>query len=107
MRSAYPTIRDLGADLLAISTESIEDVQLAETTVDLPFMLLSDPQHSTVQRYGLLHIDQTERRPLARPSSFLIDARGIIRFAYVGEHPRDRVAIGSLLLAIERLASES
>ena len=44
-----------------------------------------------------------EGRAIARPSLFVIDPRGTVRFAHVGEFPRDRPSMDLVLLALEVL----
>jgi peroxiredoxin len=52
--------------------------------LNLPFPLLSDPQHSVIESFAALDGN------LARPSTFIVDTAGIIRWSYVGEDRSDR-----------------
>jgi peroxiredoxin Q/BCP len=101
LRNAYASISRLGADILAVSTESPDAPQASDHAQTLPFPLLSDDQGRLVRSLGLAVFDDDRERWIARPATVLIDRLGIIRFAHIGEHPRDRPALGSILLALE------
>ena len=62
----------------------------------LPFSLLSDPEGEVSRRYGVW--DEDGR--IARPAIFVIDADGVIRYAYVGEDFADRPGDEPLLAAL-------
>jgi peroxiredoxin Q/BCP len=101
LRDGYAAISRLGADVLAVSTESPDALRGSTHAQTLPFPLLSDDQGELVQSLRLAVYDNDRERWLARPATVLIDHGGIIRFAHIGEHPRDRPALGSILLALE------
>ena len=104
MREAYETIQSLGAEIVAISAETLETVQSAAIGARLPFPVLSDASLTAIDRYGVRHEHEPQGKRIARPAIFIIDRQGLVRYAHVGEHPRDRPALGSLLLALESLA---
>jgi peroxiredoxin len=52
--------------------------------LNLPFPLLSDPQHGVIQSFGVLDGN------IARPSTFVVDSTGLIRWSYLGEDRSDR-----------------
>ena len=79
------------------------EARSAVDAAQLPFTVLSDPDHMAIDLFGVLHEDEPEGRIIARPAVFLIDREGVIRFAHVGEHSRDRPALGTILLALESL----
>ena len=41
---------------------------------------------------------------LAKPTSMILDADGIVRYAYVGKQPADRPSAKELLAAVDRIA---
>jgi peroxiredoxin len=102
LRDSYATIGDLGAAVIALSAEPLATAREAATVAGLPFPILGDAL-AAIDRYGLRHHDEPEGRQIARPSLFVLDRQGIVRFAHVGEHPRDRPAIGAILLALETI----
>ena len=90
--------------MIAVSAEPLEVVQDAAAAARLPYPILSDVALTAIDRYGVRHEDEPKGRRIARPSLFILDRAGIVRFAHVGEHPRDRPALGAILLALEAIA---
>ena len=52
--------------------------------LDLPFPLLSDPDHKVIEAFEVLESN------MARPSTFVVDTGGVIRWSYLGEDRSDR-----------------
>lgn len=52
----------------------------------LPFSLLSDPEGDVPRLYDVWDEDGQ----IARPAIFVVDGRGVVRYAYVGEDFADR-----------------
>ena len=94
---------DAGARVLAISSESPERAQAAIIEHGLTFEVLCDESLTVIDRYGVRHTDEPDGRRIARPSIFLIDRAGVVRFAHVGENANDRPTVAHVLLAIEAL----
>ena len=103
MRDRYGQLRDAGAEVLAVSADPLGAVAGGAGLARLPFPVLSDADLTAIKRYGVLHEDEPEGRRIARPALFLIDRDGYVRFAHVGEHTRDRPAVGLIPLALESL----
>lgn len=99
----HAAIGDRGAEVVAVSAEPLETAKDAAKEATLPFPVLSDAALTVIERYGLRHVDEPKGRRIAMPAVFVLDGRGIVRFAHVGEHPRDRPTIGVILLALESL----
>ncbi|MBI3091965.1 MAG: peroxiredoxin family protein [Candidatus Tectomicrobia bacterium] len=82
-----------GAELITVSTD---DAATAEETVrrlKLSFKVFPDPQRQIVEAYDVLH----PQEGIARPSTFIIDKGGIIRWKYIGQIPSDRPNIQLLI----------
>lgn len=94
---------DLGGEVVAISTEPLEKARGAVAEAGIPFPILSDTRLDVVDRFGLRHVDEPTGRRIARPAVILLDREGVVRYVHVGEHPRDRPAIGAILLGLESL----
>jgi peroxiredoxin Q/BCP len=101
LRDAYSSIRGMNAEILAVSTQSTAEIAVSLHAATLPFPLLSDDEAKVIEPLGLAVHDDDRDRWLARPTTVLINRQGTIRFAHVGEHPRDRPALGAILLALE------
>lgn len=74
-----------GIDLVAISTESVEQLQLGlkNFAEPLPIPLLANPDHEVFKTYRCW--DDFERQPLH--GTFLIDAEGRVRWQDIGHEP--------------------
>ena len=62
------------------------------------FPILYDASRETVQKYGVL-----SNRGLAHPSTFVIDADGIIRWKQVDENYTNRPAADTVLAQVRSL----
>lgn len=103
MREAYGAILERGAEVVAVSSEPLATARAAAAEAALPFPVLSDIALTVIDRFGIRHRDEPKGRRIARPAVFVLDGRGIVRFAHVGEHPRDRPTVGAILLGLESL----
>ena len=63
---------------------------------DIPFPILLDIDLSGVDQLGI-------RDALAKPSTYIVDRQGRVRFAYVGKTVADRPSIDSVLKQLEQL----
>ena len=81
---------------MAVSYEEVEKGKELLQKLALPFTLLSDAQFEGIDGYGIR--DTNPSAPtrakgittLSKPSAFIIDEKGIIRYKYVGKHAEDR-----------------
>jgi peroxiredoxin Q/BCP len=103
VRDLHLLLQDAGASVLAISSEDVDDARAGVIEHRLPFCVLSDPDLSVIDRYGVRDPDDPEGRAISRPAIFIIDPGGIVRFAHVGEHPQDRHSLNLVLLALETI----
>ncbi|HEU0115411.1 MAG TPA: peroxiredoxin family protein [Thermomicrobiales bacterium] len=101
LREATGEIDAVGAAIVAISSQSLAALTAA---AEMPFPLLADPAAIAIDRYGVRDPIPEADGPVARPSTFIVDRRGVVRYAYVGAAPDDRPALGAVLLALESLA---
>lgn len=104
MRDAHGEILALGAAVLAVSAEPLAVARAEAAAARLPFAVLSDPDLTVIDRYGLRHEDKAEGKTIARPTTLVLDRGGVVRYAHIGQHPRDRPTLSALLLGLESLA---
>ncbi len=103
LRDDHQEFLDRGGYTVAISAETVDRSREGQAGAHLPFLILCDPDLAVIAQYGVLHRPDDQGAGIARPSVFLVDREGIVRFAHVGVEPRDRPAIGALLLALEAM----
>ena len=65
----------------------------------LPFPILMDIDFKAVDRLGL-------RDDLAKPSTYILDKQGELRFAYVGSNSADRPSVKAMLAQLDAIESE-
>ena len=74
LRDQYQKIRELGAEVLGVSVDSVESHQKFTQKFHLPFQLLADTDKSITKAYGVLN----DKSNMARRVTFLIDEHGKI-----------------------------
>lgn len=52
-RDAFPSFDQLGVPVLGVSPDTVESHQRFKKAYQLPFRLLSDPDHAVAERYGV------------------------------------------------------
>jgi len=73
---------------------------LAEHPISFPFLL--DEDRSVTKAYGIYHRLAHDAFNIARPATFVVDRKGILRFVYVSSDQKDRADVG---LVLENLKS--
>jgi len=85
---------------MAVVAQRSEKVKRYIEDTGLPFDILVDDSRETVKAYGVWHPIGFDAWNIARPSLFLIDRGGIIRYAFVAdvqtEFPEHEEILGEL-----------
>lgn len=93
-------------EILAIS---IDDRELQRRMIDqvaerdgriLEYMLLSDPDHAVIDRYGLLNQSDPQARPIPHPTTFVVDRSGVVRWKFIEINYRIRPTNADVLAAL-------
>ena len=109
-----------GATLAALSVDQVVYASETSEKEKLGFPLLSDPDAEVLEKYRLLfHVDDAtmdkytkygldlekasgrSHHTIAVPAVFVIDSKGIIRWAYVNEDYKVRAKIAGMLKALD------
>ncbi len=128
LRHRYEEFRAAGAEVAAVSFAQSKALLPYADNLRLPFPLLSDPERSAYKAYGLLRgsfwsifgpktvweyvklishgrlFRGIQADPFQLGGDFVIDGRGVVRFAYRSEEPTDRASADRLLQAVLDLA---
>jgi peroxiredoxin len=97
---------EAGATIVAVSGEEVEKGKALLKKLSLPFILLSDTDFAGIDRYGVRDQDPHESLKangitrLPKPSAFVIDDTGRVRYKYIGKNAPDRPKNEDLLEAI-------
>lgn len=82
-RDSWATLTGAGYTVLAVSPDDVERLERFRDRDDLPFTLLSDPEHVAMEAYGTwgekLNYGKTYLGVIR--STFVIDAEGVIEHA--------------------------
>lgn len=92
----YDLIRELGARVLAVSTDAREEQRSFAETLSLPFPVLTD--HDAVAARAFDVYDPTSRR--ARRAVFVIGGDGVIRHAIPWFNPQNATQLGDVFIAL-------
>jgi peroxiredoxin Q/BCP len=93
-RDAYPNIAEQNAVVIGISPDGAESHRKFKTKYDLPFVLLSDPDHTVLDLYGIWgekNLYGNKSMGVIR-SHFVIDETGRVVDAQVKVRAADSVA---------------
>jgi peroxiredoxin len=78
---------------------------LAEHPVSFPFLL--DEDRAVTKAYGIYHRLGRDAINIARPATFVVDRKGVLRCVYVSSDQKDRADINSMLRALNEAAGFS
>ncbi len=67
------------------------------------FVMLSDPGHRVIDRYGLFNEDAPPRRPVPHPATFVVDKEGVVRWKFVEVDYRVRPSHEDILAVLKEL----
>jgi len=103
LQAGLPAIRDRGAHLVALSIDQPRLGRALADELGLEFTLLSNPDSSVVDLYGIRNRLLGVASGIPHPAVFLIDAEGIVRFREVRHNYRRRVSPSRILRELDRL----
>ena len=84
-RDSYEVLKSIGAEVIAISSDSIESHQQFAKEHQLPFMLLSDAGNVIRKRYGV-----PTSFGLPGRVTYVIDRQGIVRRMFFSQYTSQR-----------------
>jgi peroxiredoxin Q/BCP len=81
LRDNFSLLKQNGFTVLGISPDEVKKHKKFEAKYDLPFTLISDPDHTIIDKYGVWGEKQLYGRNYMglHRTTFLIDGKGIIR----------------------------
>lgn len=97
----YEKIRAAGADLIAISVDTIAQASAMKRDLKLPFHILCDTDRKTITAWGLVN---HREREIAIPAAFIVDRDMRLRFAAT-EGSFTRVEPAAVTKALAELAA--
>ncbi len=89
----------MGAEVVALSADTPEQARLTVSELDITYPILSDSSRMNIRAYNVLHPEEG----IARPSLFVLDRDGVVRWHYVGMNASDRPAFVDVLAQLRAL----
>ena len=89
----------MGAEIVALSADTPEQARLTVSELGITYSILSDSSRTHIRAYDVLH----PQEGIARPSLFVLDRDGVVRWQYVGMSAADRPALGDVLEQLRAL----
>jgi len=93
----------MGASAFGILAQQPQKVQIFMTGQGLGLPILIDADRAITKRYGVFHPLGLDALNTGRPSTFLIDRDGTVRFMYVGEGQKDRPDPETIVAELRKL----
>lgn len=96
-------------EIVTVSVDDQEGMQLmidrvaAEDGMAPDFIMLSDPDHAVIDRYGLFNENAPPNRPLPHPATYVIDKEGVVRYRFVEVDYRVRPTNEDILEVLKTL----
>ncbi len=110
LRALLPDALQDDTEIVTVSVDDRDGMQLmidrvtATDGVAPDFIMLSDPDHRVIDRYGLFKEDSPPNRPLPHPATYVIDKEGVVRYRFVETDYRIRPANEDILAVLESLS---
>lgn len=104
MQSHIADFREAGAEVLAVSADSIADSLNLSNQLGIAFPLLSDSRLRAIDAFGVKHAKGRQgESDIARPATFLLDREGVVRWRDLTDNWRIRVRPERLLEELKRI----
>lgn len=103
---AWSDIREriewLGAELVAISVDPVEELARLKATLELSFVLLSDADFAVSREWGIYESDERDEgpQPHGEPGTFVLDAAGKLAFSQLQSGPKGAAPANEVLLML-------
>ena len=103
LQSRLDEFRAAGAQIIAISPDSVEKNVGVVEKLDLGFRVLSDESLEAIQAFGLLHVPPgMDGRRITRPATFILNG-GQILWRNLTSNYRIRPRAGDVLAALREV----
>ena len=90
-RDSYKDFRDAGIEIIGISPDTEKSHKKFQQKYELPFILLSDPDHAVCEKYGVWGLKKNYGREYEGVfrTTFIIDPQGVIKRVFKNVKPSD------------------
>jgi len=120
LQSIEGDLKKMGYQIIAISTDSPENLSKTIGKQKLGYTLLSDSKLVASKQFGIAYVGpknyektlfegsagMNTEKLLPVPSVFILDTRGVIRFEYINPDFKQRISSGLMKAAAEAVAKD-
>ncbi|MDA1185491.1 MAG: peroxiredoxin family protein [Acidobacteria bacterium] len=99
LQANYPNIQSLGAEMIALSADTPDTARMTVSELGITYPVLSDASLTYIRQYDVLH----PQEGIARPSMFIVDREGVIRWRFVGMSASARPPIETVLEELRKV----
>ena len=89
VRDSYHRYQELDAQVLGITGDSLFSLKAWKEKEGFQFPLLSDFNYEVAAQYDSLFEELAWMRNVHKRSAFLVDKEGVVRYAEIGDTPKD------------------
>lgn len=107
LNAIRPELRRSGADVIAISTDSIDRSKMLSNYLHSDIPLLSDEQETVVGRLGLVQKHRDGEPDNAIPAFFVLDSTGKIRWIFTSPYYRELPRPDELIAAVRSVTDSA
>ena len=100
LQGAYEDIQAQGAELVAISVDTLDGAQQMWAHAGAEFPVLADPTTEVVRRYGIFDLLDDG---VSAPATFIVQGGGVFVAGHVGQDIADRVPAEAIVEALRTL----
>ena len=99
LRERFDRLQENSLDVVIVLCQKRGNVVKWLAKHPLPFPVLVDDDRSRAKRWGVHVLVSYDAINIARSSSFVVDAYGIVRYAHIARHQMDHAPMGEILAA--------
>ncbi|HEY0866504.1 MAG TPA: redoxin domain-containing protein [Fimbriimonas sp.] len=88
--NVYDRLEMLGVGMAAVTVDTVPNHRKLKRDLGVPFPLLSDPDFSVSESYGVYRSDETDHgpQPHGEPAVFIVDVDGNLVYSQVSSAPK-------------------
>lgn len=99
MQDDYEEIKANGAELIAISSDTVAASKRTVDKESLKFPVLSDSEKKTIADYNVV---DPNNKHIARPATFIINQNGIVEWTFLDERLGHRIPNEEIIAQLEK-----
>lgn len=102
IKGLYQNIRSRNAEVIVVNPQELGITSEWQKKLSLLFLMLSDPTGLVGAVYGVSKQLMVKEMWVNLPAAFIVDKKGILRFAYIGKSIDDRISVIALIKELDK-----